>query len=68
MHMDYIFSCEGCTASPDEASVRLFNRHILGLHELGFHILKRLIIPIDSPLQSPIGDAPRALEQVDPLG
>lgn len=66
--MDGIRSCEGCTASPDEASVRRFNRHILGLHELGFHILKRLIIPIDSPLQSPIGDAATALEQVDPLG
>jgi hypothetical protein len=40
MCMDYILSCEGCTASPDEASVRLFNRHTLGLYELGFHILQ----------------------------
>jgi hypothetical protein len=68
MCMDDILSCEGCTASPDEASVRLFNRHILGLHEVGFHILKRLTIPIGSPLQSPIGHAATALEQVGPPG
>jgi hypothetical protein len=66
--MDYILSCEGRTASPNEASVRLFNRHILGLHELGFYILKRLIIPIDSPLQSPIGHTATALEHVGPPG
>jgi hypothetical protein len=68
MCMDYIRSCEGCNASPDGASVRLFNRQILGLHAFGLHIIKRLIIPINSPLQSPIGHAATALEQVDPPG
>jgi hypothetical protein len=66
--MDDILSCEGCTASPDEASVRLFNRHRLDLHAFGFYILKRFIIPIDSPLQSPIRHAATALEQVGPRG
>jgi len=60
--MDYIRSCEGCIATSDKASVRLFGCRMLDLHAFGFHILKRLIVPIDILLQSRLRHAPMVME------
>jgi hypothetical protein len=66
--MDDIRSCEGCTATLDEAIFRLFNWRMLDLHTFGFHILKRLIVPIDILHQSRLRHALTAMEEVDPMG